>query len=93
MKAVIARTSRPSAFAAEALWRRWKDDKDMASRNRLVMSYAPMVKYLAVRKVRRLEISLVCVVHADAVPTSAGRQTRLDDHRDNDRRPVSSAYR
>jgi RNA polymerase sigma factor FliA len=54
MKTVLESTSRPSAFAAEALWRRWHDDKDMASRNRLVLSYAPMVKYLAVRKVRDL---------------------------------------
>jgi RNA polymerase sigma factor for flagellar operon FliA len=54
MKTVLASTARPSALTAEVLWRRWKDDKDMASRNRLVLSYAPMVKYLAVRKVRDL---------------------------------------
>jgi RNA polymerase sigma factor FliA len=54
MKTVLASTTRPSAITAEALWRRWKDHKDVTSRNRLVLSYAPMVKYLAVRKVREL---------------------------------------
>jgi RNA polymerase sigma factor FliA len=47
-------TSRPSASSAEALWRAYTTNGDMAARDRLVLSYAPMVKYLACRKVREL---------------------------------------
>ncbi len=36
------------------LWRTWKHDGDVRSRDRLVLSYAPMVHYLATRKVRAL---------------------------------------
>lgn len=46
--------SRPTAGNAEALWRAWMTNKDVAARDRLVLSYAPMVKYLACRKVREL---------------------------------------
>src|SRR3954453_21565060 len=45
---------RPTASTAEALWRAWIQNKDVAARDRLVLSYAPMVKYLACRKVREL---------------------------------------
>ena len=44
--------TRLSADAAEDLWRSWKDDRDVRARDRLVLSYAPMVKYLATRKLR-----------------------------------------
>ncbi len=54
MEAAFATTSRPTAESAEALWRRWIESGDVASRDRLVLSYAPMVKYLACRKVREL---------------------------------------
>jgi RNA polymerase sigma factor FliA len=47
-------SSRPTAGTAEALWRAWIQNKDVAARDRLVLSYAPMVKYLACRKVREL---------------------------------------
>jgi RNA polymerase sigma factor FliA len=43
---------RLSAETAETLWRRWSEARDVASRDRLVLSYAPMVKYLAMRKIR-----------------------------------------
>ncbi len=39
---------------AEALWRAWKERGDSRSRDRLVLAYAPMVKYLASRKAREL---------------------------------------
>ncbi len=52
--AFVTTTTRPTAESAEALWRRWNDHQDVASRDRLVLSYAPMVKYLACRKVREL---------------------------------------
>ncbi len=40
--------------AAETLWRNWKLDRDSASRDRLILSYAPMVRYIASRKLREL---------------------------------------
>ena len=46
--------NRPSPETAEALWRAWITGGDAAARDRLVLSYAPMVKYLACRKVREL---------------------------------------
>jgi RNA polymerase sigma factor for flagellar operon FliA len=45
---------RLTALEAEGLWRNWKERGDQRSRDRLVLSYAPMVKYLASRKVREL---------------------------------------
>ena len=54
MEATSAQSSRPTAGTAESLWRAWVDHKDVAARDRLVLSYAPMVKYLACRKVREL---------------------------------------
>ncbi len=39
---------------AEALWRRWHDGRNRRSRDRLVLAYAPMVRYVAGRKAREL---------------------------------------
>src|SRR5690242_1763686 len=39
---------------AEALWREWSVKKDSRARDKLVLAYSPMVKYLAARKVREL---------------------------------------
>lgn len=39
---------------AESLWRAWRERGDSRSRDRLVLAYAPMVKYLASRKAREL---------------------------------------
>jgi RNA polymerase sigma factor for flagellar operon FliA len=39
---------------AEQLWLRWKDRRDVRSRDRLVLAYSPMVRYIAARKVREL---------------------------------------
>ncbi len=36
------------------LWRNWKERRDVRSRDRLVLAYAPMVRYIASRKVREL---------------------------------------
>jgi RNA polymerase sigma factor for flagellar operon FliA len=54
VEATISIGQRPTAEQAEGLWRRWVDDGDVRARDRLVLSYAPMVKYLAGRKVREL---------------------------------------
>ena len=54
MEAAFATTSAQPPASAEALWRAWIESGDVAARDRLVLSYAPMVKYLACRKVREL---------------------------------------
>ena len=45
---------RLTASEAEALWRAWKMRGDRQARDRLILSYSPMVKYLASKKVREL---------------------------------------
>lgn len=47
-------TQRLTASEAEDLWRAWKERRDSRSRDRLVLAYAPMVRYIASRKVREL---------------------------------------
>ncbi len=37
-----------------ALWRAYKETADLEARNRLVMTYAPLVKYIVFKKVREL---------------------------------------
>ena len=39
---------------SEALWRNWRERRDGSSRDRLILSYAPMVRYIASRKLREL---------------------------------------
>ncbi|MDX6554786.1 MAG: polymerase sigma factor FliA [Miltoncostaeaceae bacterium] len=39
---------------AEDAWRAWSERRDAAARDRLVLAYAPMVRYLATKKVRDL---------------------------------------
>ena len=39
---------------AEELWRAWATKKDKAARDKLVLAYSPMVRYLASRKVREI---------------------------------------
>ena len=45
---------RVSAEEALALWREYKRDGDLQVRNRLVMTFAPLVKYVVFKKVREL---------------------------------------
>jgi RNA polymerase sigma factor for flagellar operon FliA len=45
---------RLTAQQAESLWRTWKVQRDTSARDRLVLSYTPMVRYLAAKKVREL---------------------------------------
>src|ERR687898_2150614 len=45
---------RLTSSEAEGLWRNWKLCGDGASRDRLILSYAPMVRYIASRKLREL---------------------------------------
>jgi RNA polymerase sigma factor for flagellar operon FliA len=45
---------RPTEAEATALWRAWTEDDDVAARDRLVLSYTPMVTYIASAKVREL---------------------------------------
>ena len=47
-------SQRLTTSEAEALWRNWKTRRDTRSRDRLVLAYAPMVRYIASRKLREL---------------------------------------
>jgi RNA polymerase sigma factor FliA len=47
-------SQRLTSSEAEALWRSWKSRRDVRSRDQLVLAYAPMVRYIASRKVREL---------------------------------------
>src|SRR5206468_11946729 len=38
----------------DSLWRTWKIQRDSSARDRLVLSYTPMVRYLAAKKIREL---------------------------------------
>jgi RNA polymerase sigma factor FliA len=42
---------------AEALWQQYKQSGDVALRNRLVLTYAPLVKHIVYRKIRELPVS------------------------------------
>jgi RNA polymerase sigma factor for flagellar operon FliA len=48
------KSSRPSADDALVLWRDYRASGDHALRDRLILTYAPMVKYIVYRKLREL---------------------------------------
>ena len=52
--AATSTAQRLTSSEAEALWRNWKTRRDPRSRDRLVLAYAPMVRYIASRKLREL---------------------------------------
>jgi len=52
--AATSTSQRLTPAQAEALWRNWKHRRDVCSRDRLVLAHAPMVRYIASRKVREL---------------------------------------
>jgi RNA polymerase sigma factor for flagellar operon FliA len=54
MTTVTPSRKRISTEDALALWRAYKDTGDIETRNRLVMTYAPLVKYIVFKKVREL---------------------------------------
>jgi RNA polymerase sigma factor for flagellar operon FliA len=54
MKSVTSNRKRISSEESLALWREYKRTGDMQARNRLVMTYAPLVKYIVFKKVREL---------------------------------------
>ena len=56
MMSLSSSTSRKriSSEDALALWREYKATNDLQARNRLVMTYAPLVKYVVFKKVREL---------------------------------------
>ena len=47
-------TQRLTPEQAEALWLAWSSKQDKGARDRLVLAYSPMVRYLASRKIREL---------------------------------------
>jgi RNA polymerase sigma factor FliA len=52
--AIPTEPRRLTASEAESLWRAWKTRRDGQARDRLVLSYAPMVRYIASKKAREL---------------------------------------
>jgi len=54
MQATTTSSQRLTPREAESLWRAWSTRQDKSARDRLVLAYSPMVKYLASRKVREL---------------------------------------
>jgi RNA polymerase sigma factor for flagellar operon FliA len=48
----MSESTRLAAETAEDLWRRWKHEGDNRARDRLILSYAPMVRYIAIQKAR-----------------------------------------
>ncbi len=54
MSTATMSTKRISHEDALALWRRYKATDDVEARNRLVITYAPLVKYIVFKKVREL---------------------------------------
>lgn len=54
MKLDTRRHSRISAEDALTLWRQYKESGDRAVRDRLVLTFAPMVKYIVYKKVREI---------------------------------------
>ena len=52
--APTTRRHRVSQDEAHALWREYKRTGDVRARNRLVMTFAPLVKYIVFKKVREL---------------------------------------
>jgi RNA polymerase sigma factor FliA len=51
---VMTPTQRLTPGQAEALWLAWSSKNDKSARDRLVLAYSPMVRYLASRKIREL---------------------------------------
>ena len=47
-------SGRLTSAEAETLWRNWKERRDTRSRDQLILAYAPMVRYIATKKVREL---------------------------------------
>lgn len=54
MQSTLTAGRRLAPSEAEALWRRWHDGRDKRSRDRLVLAYTPMVRYVAGRRAREL---------------------------------------
>lgn len=54
MQTAAGTATRLTAREAEALWRAWKTKGDRDARDRLVLSYTPMVTYIASRKIREV---------------------------------------
>ena len=54
MQSSITSRKRLSSQDSLALWREYKETNDIRVRNRLVMTYAPLVKYIVFKKVREL---------------------------------------
>src|SRR3712207_9150404 len=56
---VLDGAQRPAVSAAESLrlWEQFRDSRDLTLRNRLVLTYVPLVKHVVYRKLRELPAS------------------------------------
>src|SRR3712207_1343044 len=56
---VLDAPERPVVTAAESLrlWERFRDTRDLSLRNRLVLTYVPLVKHVVYKKLRELPVS------------------------------------
>jgi RNA polymerase sigma factor for flagellar operon FliA len=54
MASTASRTNRPSAEKTLALWNQYRETNDPALRDRLILTFAPLVKYIVYRKVREM---------------------------------------
>src|SRR3954453_7497600 len=54
MASIASSKNRPSAEKTLALWQEYRQTKDPALRDRLILPFAPLVKYIVYRKVREM---------------------------------------
>jgi RNA polymerase sigma factor for flagellar operon FliA len=54
MASTTASKSRPSAQQTLALWNKYRETNDPALRDRLILTFAPLVKFIVYRKVREM---------------------------------------
>ena len=64
------------ADEALALWSEYKRTGDMQVRNRLVMTYAPLVKYIVFKKVRELPVADTRI---NPTVSHAGKTSSVED--------------
>ena len=54
MASTATSKNRPSAHQTLVLWKRYRETNDPALRDRLILTYAPLVKFIVYRKVREM---------------------------------------
>src|SRR3954464_862811 len=54
MATATASKNRPSALQTLSLWKKYRETNDPALRDRLILTFAPLVKFIVYRKVREM---------------------------------------